>query len=55
MRKQIYQCAQYKLKIVYKTLEQKESEKHAFLQKIISLKGREDLSNDLSSTAVGLI
>ena len=35
MGKQTYQCAQYKLKIVYKRLEQKESEKHALLHQII--------------------
>ena len=58
LRKQIHQCAQYKLKIVYKTRQQKHKGKH-FLKKIFfwfpCCSTREDLSIDVSITNVGLI
>ena len=54
------QCAQYKLKIVYKTWQQKQSVKHVFfLNKVIfwfpCCSTREDLSIDVSITNVGQI
>ena len=60
MRKQTHQCAQYKLKIVYKTWQQKHSVKLFFYKKIKILgfpwcSTRENLSIDASITNVGLI
>ena len=61
IRKQTYICAQYKLKIIYKTWQQKRSGKHVFFKKIQFLAShnivatREDLSFDVSITNVGLI
>ena len=37
IRKQTYQCAQHKLKIVYETWQQKHSGKHFYLKTIILL------------------
>ena len=58
IRKQIYQCAQYKLKIVFKTRKQKLQDKHFFKEKIkildFSAVVLEDLSTDISITAIGL-
>ena len=56
IRKQTHQCAQYKVKIVYKTWQQKHSIKHVFffLNKIKILSShavgttRENLSIDVS-------
>ena len=46
IRKQTYQCAQYKVKIVYKTWQQKHSGKHVFFLR---------KSNFLGSHAVVLV
>ena len=55
LRKQTYQCAQYKLEIVYKTRQQKTQVSIFFLRNIFwfpCYSAREDLSTDVSITTV---